>query len=177
MIFSKSIEGKRMRQKAQLEESVLFDQETGAFRPHIFDLWLDWEIRRGFRYQNFVSLIMLEPDTPLQDRKSLQDLVKLLRKNVRDTDIIGRLNGQRFGVILLLADLDGAYIMSKRLVEHVNEYVFEREPEKRIRLSIGGACFPTNGVDRNMLLEKAESMLIQAKQNGQKICLPHILNL
>jgi two-component system cell cycle response regulator len=163
-----------MRRQVQRFKNVLFDEETGVFRSDIFDLWLDWEIKRGFRYQNFVSLVMLEPDQPFHDKKSLKDLVSLVKKNVKDTDIIGRLDSQRFGIILLLADLDGAYVMSERLLEDVNEYVFEREPSKRIKISIGGACFPTNGIDKRVLLEKAEDMLKQAKQNGQKICLPHI---
>jgi len=153
----------------------LFDEETGVFRPSVFDFFLNWEIKRSFRYRNFVSLVMLEPNVKWQSKQSLRELIKLITKNIRDTDVVGRLNGYRFGIILLSSDLDGAYIMSERLLNHINNYVFEEEPEKTISISIGGACFPTNGIEKEVVYKLAEEMLNKAKQ-GKKtnICFPHL---
>ncbi len=145
------------------------DKDTRVFKRDLFNFWFEWEIKRGIRYQNFISFIVLEPDRAITNVKSLRDLVKVIKKNVRDTDIIGRLNDQKFGIILLMSDLDGAYIMASRLIEHVNNYIFEKEPFNSIDLSIGGACFPTNGIEKNVLIEKAELMLIEAKRNKHKI--------
>ncbi len=158
-----------------IEQLDFFDEETRVFKDRIFDFWLEWEIKRSLRYQNFISLIVLEPDSPVTNIKTLRDLVKVIKKNVRDTDIIGRLNGQKFGVILLMSDLDGAFIMARRLSEHVDNYIFEEEPHNKVTLSIGGSCFPTNGIEKNILVEKAELMLIEAKKNGRKIVFSNIL--
>ncbi len=141
------------------------DKETGVFKRDLFNFWFEWEIRRGIRYQNFISFILLEPDRGITNIKSLCDLVKVMKKNIRDTDIIGRLNYQKFGIILLMSDLDEAYIMASRLMEHVNNYIFEKEPSNSIELSIGGSCFPTNGIEKKVLIEKAELMLIEAKKS------------
>ncbi len=151
------------------KESEFLDRETGVFKRNLFNFWLEWEIKRGLRYQNFISLIVLEPDNLIRNIKTLKDLVKLIKKNVRDTDIIGRLNEQKFGIILLMSDSEGAFFMASRLLEHVNNYVFEKEPHKRLPLSIGGSCFPTNGIEKDVLIKKAEAMLLKAKNNFNKV--------
>ncbi|MDL1970265.1 MAG: diguanylate cyclase [Candidatus Desulfofervidaceae bacterium] len=159
-----------------LFKNSLFDEETGAFRHPVFDFFLNWEIRRSFRYRNFVSLVMLEPNIKLQSKQTLRELMHLITKNIRDTDVVGRLNGYyRFGIILLASDLDGAYIMAERLLNHINNYVFKEEPQKTLSISIGGACFPTNGIEKEMVYKLAEEMLNKAKQKKKKnkMCFPH----
>ena len=153
----------------------LFDKETGVFCTPVFDFFLEYEIKRSFRYQAFATLVMLQPDRKVSHIESIGELVKVLKRNIRETDIIGRLNGYKFGIILIGADLDGAWIMAKRVLEHVNNYEFVKEPDKKLPVSIGGACFPTNSVEKNELMLMAEKMLKMAqKRGGNIICFPHL---
>jgi len=165
-----------MIEKILIDGNGFLDRETKALISPLFNFLLDWEIRRSFRYQDFASLLILEPDKEPRDIKTLAELVSLIRRNIRETDIIGRLNGLRFGIILLAADLDGAYIMASRIMGHINNYAFSKEPQQRLNISIGGACFPTNSINKDTLFQLAKEMLEEAhKRGGNTICLPHLI--
>lgn len=165
-----------MIEKILANGSGFLDEETKALISPLFNFFLDWEIRRSFRYQNFASLLMLEPYNKPRNIETLAELVSLIKRNVRETDIIGRLNDFRFGIILLAADLDGTYIMSSRIMEHINNYAFSKEPQHRLKISIGGACFPTNSLDKDTLFQLAKEMLEEAhKRGGNTVCLPHLI--
>ena len=150
------------------------DKATGAFVPDLFSHLVGWEIRRSLRYQNFATLLVVEPDRRLRSPGSLEALVGLIKKNIRETDVVGRLANSKFAVLLLYADLDGAYITGSRILEHINNYVFSEEKTPQVTASIGGACFPTNStsIDGGELFTKAEEAFQKARKRGNTIILP-----
>ena len=150
------------------------DAGTGALLSGFFEYVVDWEIKRSLRYQNFATLLVLEPDRKPRYSETLGTLVSLIRKNLRDTDIVGRLNDGKFGVLLLHADLDGAYITASRIVEHINNYIFSEEKGQHLTVSIGAACFPTNStsVDKGDLFKEAEGAFRLARKAGNSIYFP-----
>ena len=152
----------------------LFNEETGALSSDFFDFLVEWEIKRSLRYQNFATLLILEPDRRPQSQATLGTLATLIRKNVRETDPIGRIGEARFGILLLKTDLDGAYIIASRIMDHISNYIFSKEEAHRLTLSIGGACFPINStsIERNDLFKEAEDALKVAKKRGNSIYFP-----
>jgi hypothetical protein len=155
-------------------KSDLLEEETGALLSNFFDFLVEWEIKRSLRYQNFATLLILEPDQKLQSPESLGILVTLIKKNVRETDLIGQIGKLRFGILLLKTDLDGAYIIASRIMDHINNYIFSKEKAQHLTLSIGGACFPINStsVDRCALFKEAEDALKVAKKKGGCVYFP-----
>ena len=154
--------------------SILFDKETETLTSCLFSFLVDWEMKRSLRYQNFVSLLIFEPDQKPQDTETLRTLVTLIRKHIRETDLIGRIGNTRFGLLLIKSNLDGAYITASRIVEHVDNYIFSQEKFQHLSLSIGGACFPTNitSLKTSDLFKHAENAFKVARQKNKIIYFP-----
>ncbi len=154
----------------------LFDEETGALLSDFFDFLVEWEIKRSLRYQNFATLLMLEPDRRPRSPETLRTLVMLIKKNSRETDLIGRISKVRFGILLLTTDLDGAYIIASRIMDHISNYIFSQEKVQHLTLSIGGACFPINStsIERFDLFKEAEDALKVAKKKGNCVYFPGV---
>jgi hypothetical protein len=154
----------------------LVDKETGAILSEVFDFLVGWEIKRSLRYQDFATLLILEPDRRPRAPETLGTLVTLIKKNIRETDLTGRIGTIRFGVLLLKSDLDGAYSTASRIMDHVSKYIFSQEKAQHLTVSIGGACFPTNltSKERSDLFKKAEDAFKVAKNKGESIYFPDL---
>lgn len=121
-----------------------------------FLFFLDLEVKRAQRYQNFLSVLNLE-FLPLAERtngNSLDDsyekLSKLLLEETRDSDIIGSsAEKDKLKVLLPYADAAGAEKVKERL-----EKVFDYYNFKSIgyNITIKQACFPLNGTSPDELM-------------------------
>lgn len=151
---------------------VFVDETTGTITSNLFHFLLEYEIRRSLRYQNFTTILIAEPDSKPHAPETLQTVVNLIRKNIRDTDFIGRINDITFGVLLLYTGLDGAYIAGTRILDHINRYNFPYEQTHHLTVSIGGACFPTDSTEMDALFKIAEDSFRTAKKTGNIIYLP-----
>jgi hypothetical protein len=152
----------------------LLDGETGTLLSHFFDFFVEWEIKRSFRYQNFATLLIVEPEQKPQSPETIGTLASLIKKNVRETDVIGRIGKARFGILLLSSDVEGAYIIASRIMEHIGNYIFSHEKAQRLTLAIGGACFPINStsIKKSSLFNEAEEALKVAKKMRDNIYFP-----
>ena len=154
----------------------MLDEETWVLRKQLFDFLFDLEVKKAIRYQYFVTLLFLEMDqgdgegaieAPQPPRDDLLRVVaELLRDELRSTDVIGRQADDRFSILLHHADDANTVRIGERLRRRVADYVFAQGLEGRRTVSIGGACFPTNGNYADDLLSEADRMLQQAKQEG-----------
>jgi diguanylate cyclase (GGDEF)-like protein len=138
--------------------------ETDVLNEEFFGYLIQLEIERALRYQNYVTLFFMEPDTKIEDSKKLEALTMILREEVRVTDVVGRVNHGRSGVILLHADHEGALSACRRVHDRIKDYLFS--PDNGFTISIGGSCCPCNTTDFASLTHMAETMLSLAKEQG-----------
>jgi len=149
----------------------MIDKETNVLEKRFFNYLADLEIDRATRYQNFVTLFYLEPDLEPDNGATLDTLAKILKEEFRTTDIIGRINHVRFGVILLYSDLQRSIVAGERLRKRIEDYLFSEKKKRTI--SLGGACFPINVTNSEDLISLAGRMLKLAKnKGGNTLCFP-----
>jgi hypothetical protein len=150
------------------------EEKTGLFLPDIFNFLVGWEIKRSFRYQNFATLLILEPDQILQSPSTMKTLVNLIKKNIRETDLIGQIDRDKFGILLLISDVEGSTIIASRIIDHIRNYIFSQKKDQHLTVSIGGACFPihSRSIQRYDLFKEAENALRTAKQKGDSVYFP-----
>lgn len=136
---------------------------------------LENELKRSLRYQNFTSILLFEAHS----RNSTEGveghldvaerMATLIRKETRDTDIIGRQGGNIVILVLLYSDKNIARKVGHRLSAWVSNYLSSSGKNSHI-LSIGGACFPSHATDSNSLYQRALEMLERAKaQSGNNV--------
>jgi diguanylate cyclase (GGDEF)-like protein len=108
----------------QLNELVTHDQLTGAYsRRDIFEQ-LERHASMRQRHGTPVSVIMFDLDHfkaindryghPVGDR-ALQEVVRAINAQLRDGDIVARVGGEEFLVLLPMTDLSAACLLAERL--------------------------------------------------------------
>lgn len=128
-------------------------------------------------YGKVVSMIMVDVD---QFRKVNQesgnliadqillDLAHMLRDEFRRRDLVWRISGEEFVILLPNTECKHAQILAERLLQNVREHVFEIDKKKiQITISMGLACTSADNEKRvDMLLEHANQAWTIAKQKG-----------
>jgi len=93
-------------------------------------------------------------------------LAKLLQENLRGDDLIIRIGGEEFLLVLPEAGLERAQEVCERLRQRVAGHGWEQvAPGLRVRLSIGLAAAPP--YDRRALVGRADTALYAAKRGGR----------
>jgi diguanylate cyclase (GGDEF)-like protein len=92
----------------------------------------------------------------------------------RRSDVAARYGGEEFVLILPETDLTGSLIRAERLRRSVAARQFEggeSQPLGYISVSIGVSCYPTDGGDKDTLIELADRGLYAAKDAGRnRVC-------
>ena len=100
--------------------------------------------------------------------KVLVDAANILKHHFRKTDIIGRLGGDEF--IVLMQNINSFSSIKNtvsRLVKEFDQTYGEEEKKVRITVSIGISLSPLQGSDFSTLYKKADEALYRVKENGR----------
>jgi diguanylate cyclase (GGDEF)-like protein len=100
--------------------------------------------------------------------RAIRHVVRTALRMVRVNDLIGRLGGEEFGIILPKADGDNAFIVCDRLRKRLRDDSMPLNEEQRLHLTIssGIACL-TDEDDAASLMERADKALYAAKRDGR----------
>jgi len=118
---------------------------------------LDLEVKRGRRYQNFLSILILDlialpdGDGGSDLEASCQMLTTLLAYEVRETDIFGAVGKNRVIVLLPYADLLAGDQAKSRFESFLKYYDFR---SKGCEVKIHQVSYPRDGTDTVDLMEK-----------------------
>lgn len=104
----------------------------------------------------------------------LKELGRLLLKNCRDIDLVSRIGGEEFSVVLgnlSKADTLKAAERIRKSVE-ANIFLLSSGAQLKITVSIGAAIYPDITDDITALKEAADIKLYEAKRTGRnKVCM------
>jgi diguanylate cyclase (GGDEF)-like protein len=154
---------------------TITDSLTGVYNRRYFDDALSFEIKRAARYVHPLALLYADLDNfkTVNDQwghstgdEVLRQVAVTLRAGVRNIDIVSRIGGEEFAVILPETPPDKAQLVAERLVKAVSEAECVRKI-KPVTLSVGIACFPQTTRSPEGLKQAADKSLYTAKQNGR----------
>ncbi|WP_248751496.1 diguanylate cyclase [Pseudomonas sp. MWU15-20650] len=97
----------------------------------------------------------------------LRRLSKVLRQNLRATDLAGRYGGDEFCVILPDMPLNRATEVMDALRDRFNALAYAQDPTLRASLSIGLAPYQPSHADSTSWLNDADQALYEAKSGGR----------
>jgi diguanylate cyclase (GGDEF)-like protein len=165
------------------------DPLTGLSNYRHFHEQLALEVQRARRMHYAMGLLIMDLDhfKQINDRhghpagdRALQRVAELLRKRLRRTDVVGRVGGEEFAVILPGDDLAQVGLVAEALRKAVEDLPaaegggFSSEPTP-ITLSIGGTSVMPETLDTQVLVDCADQALYEAKRNGRnqvRVCQP-----
>lgn len=98
----------------------------------------------------------------------LKEVAQRLRHGTRDSDLVARMGGDEFVVVLSEIDSrDDATVLASKLNELIAKPITIDGKSVRISTSIGISIFPENGKSGEELLGKADDAVYQAKAGGK----------
>ncbi len=99
----------------------------------------------------------------------LAALAQRLRSAVRERDLVARLGGDEFMLVLPDTDVHGAAHVADKLMARTAPVYDIAQHELSITASIGIAMYPQDGEDFDMLTQRADAAVYQAKRSGGSI--------
>jgi diguanylate cyclase (GGDEF)-like protein len=158
---------------SQLEQLATQDPLTNALNARAFSHELAQELSRNRRYGRPLALIYLD----LDDFKSVNDahghatgdavlrlVADAMRGAVRQADVVGRLGGDEFGVLMPETDGAVAHAAATRLGASIRT-VFRGTPS--VTASIGVVAVSGTEAGTDELLRKADQAMYEAKRAGK----------
>ncbi|MEW5902738.1 MAG: diguanylate cyclase [Pseudomonadota bacterium] len=168
----------RKAMEERFERQAHLDYLTGLNnRRHFMELG-EIELARAQRHGHQLSVFMLDIDHFKQFNDTyghkagdtvLQKLAAIMRDTLRSVDILGRVGGEEFAVLLPETDLDEAQEVAERLRLAVEQatVVFETGLPQRLTISIGVTTQRVQQTNLDILLNAADRALYQAKAGGR----------
>lgn len=153
----------------------MFGHATHSLDNGLYQYLLDLETRRAVRYSHFFSICHVGLDQDhVGDPGIVHTVTDILRETVRETDVIGLLNGLTFSVLLHNTEIQNACQVAERIRSRIADQMFTAgNANLRVTASIGCVCFPTHGNDTTTVLLRAGEMLAEAKTHGgNKVAVP-----
>ncbi|MBP7769994.1 MAG: transporter substrate-binding domain-containing protein [Aliarcobacter sp.] len=164
--------------KKRIEELSITDKLTGLYNRLKLDEIMLIKIEEFKRYGINFSIILIDIDDfkEVNDNYGhdigdyiLQKMAKILKENIRITDIIGRWGGEEFIIICNNTNLEQSQNFAEKLRKTVEKTNFEKVGTKTI--SLGLAQFNKND-DVKTIFKRADDSLYEAKTTGKnKICI------
>lgn len=149
------------------------DALTGLANRRAFDSFLAEAFALARRHGHPLSLVLLDLDRfksyndeyghPAGD-DLLRGMGRVLRTLARETDLVARIGGEEFALVLPETDLPGARVLAERVRATVERSHRFRRP---VTLSAGVAMIGGDSGDASSLIEDCDAALYRAKEAGR----------
>jgi diguanylate cyclase (GGDEF)-like protein len=176
-----AIENAQLR--AELRRWAVTDPLTGLLNRREVDRRLAQELERAARYDRSLALLMVDVD----DLKTVNDefghaagdevlcaFAEAAKSVVRTSDVVGRMGGDEFALVLPESDAQQATALGERLIEGFAKILRGRrnlpEPElvaEIVGVSIGIATNVDTPISSKELAASADGALYEAKRRGK----------
>ena len=160
---------------------------TGLPNRILFQDRLSQGIALAKREDRYCALIYLDLDRfkPVNDTyghhvgdQVLKLVADRLRQCVRESDMVARLSGDEFTIILpQIKEKNDAEAVVKKIIVELSKPFYVNEHHLQLDVSVGIAIYPDNGNNGDLLLKAADDAMYHAKGDGgsaycfaEKIC-------
>ncbi|MGE0357777.1 MAG: diguanylate cyclase [Burkholderiales bacterium] len=164
-----------------LEMQAHTDSLTGLANRRRFFEMAEAELARARRYDAPLSMLMLDIDhfKEVNDThghragdRVLQSLARTCLGVLRNVDVVGRVGGEEFAILLPETGLEGARDVAERLREAVERSAVARDEGVPLRITVSvGVAVLSEGVNLDTLLSQSDAALYDAKHRGRnRVC-------
>ena len=168
----------RKKLEEQLKQRAHIDYLTGVSTRRYFMEQAELELNRSIRYENPLSMMMLDADFFKRINDShghktgdlvLKKLAEICRYSLREVDIIGRMGGEEFAILLPETDNSAAIETAKRLRKAIAStgVPLEAGLPLHFTVSIGVSSLTSKEDNIDVLLNQADKALYEAKSAGR----------
>jgi diguanylate cyclase (GGDEF)-like protein len=163
----------RLRKSMDHEKKLArTDILTGALNSRAFNEALDLEIKRSLRYNSSLTLVYMDVDNfkLVNDRFGhkigdhvLATIGSVIRDSIRQNDVLGRLGGDEFGILLLETDPLQAYAVVTKLQEMLMPVV--QKNKWPISFSCGALSCTHTFCSAEKMISEADQLMYSVKKS------------
>ncbi len=165
----------------QLNTLATTDSLTGVVNRREFFRLAEQELARARRYSHPTALMMMDIDhfKRVNDQyghaigdDALRHFTGICRQEMRSEDVIGRLGGEEFAILLPETDVESAQILAERIRASLTQSSVNTQAEPlQMSVSIGVTERAEGETQLKALLQRADSALYEAKNQGRnRVC-------
>ena len=168
---------KRQRAEADLQRFARYDSLTGLPNRSFFLDTLERTLSRAGRQRTRSALVFLDLDgfKAVNDGLGhaagdivLQTMAERLRAGTRSSDLVARIGGDEFTVLVQnLARADDAALVARGLLDRLARPCRTDNHDVTLSASAGISVYPEDGTDADTLLRNADLAMYRAKQEGK----------
>jgi diguanylate cyclase (GGDEF)-like protein len=153
------------------------DELTGLPNRSAFGEAVNHAIQAGHRYGHMFTVMFMDLDRfkNINDTFGhsagdvlLIETAKRLKECLRESDVIARIGGDEFIILLReVTDQSQAAKVARKILSAVVKPLTIQGHECRVTASIGVSMFPTNALDEESLIKNADAAMYVAKEEGR----------
>ncbi len=170
----------RREMEEELRQQTVTDHLTGLTNRNGFKLALQAALERAKRAKDNVALMFIDLDhfKRINDNLGhdvgdflLRALATRLKEQVRSYDIVSRIGGDEFTVVIGgLAEAEDAAMVARKILNILRlPFLLKDEMRVIVSASIGIASYPECGNDIDTLMRAADVAMYQAKRDGRNL--------
>src|SRR5216683_2356337 len=167
----------RKRTEQQMEYQSYHDALTGLANRRLFQEHLTLALALAQRKRRPVAVLFLDLDHFKVVNDSLghtlgdsllREIATRLRGSVREGDVVARVGGDEFTIVLQeLEKKEDAAVMAQRVLRIISEPIDIEGQRLYVTASIGITVYPDDGEDAETLLKNADNAMYRAKAVGR----------
>jgi len=163
---------------AAQREDALHDPLTHLPNRLLFTERLSQNLQLARRSLESVCVLVMDLDgfKAINDRfgheagdEALVALAPRIKQSIRDSDLVCRMGGDEFAVVLVSCGVEEAEIVAAKITEAVAQPIFVKGHPLSVGISIGIAAFPQHGVETAILIRHADRAMYRAKRAGEPV--------
>ncbi|MEI8133112.1 MAG: diguanylate cyclase [Leptolinea sp.] len=163
----------------ELEQLAVTDYLTNLYNRRYFMQRGMEEVKRANRNSQPLALLMMDIDhfKKINDTSghaagdlALQQVAATMKTSLREIDILGRMGGEEFAVLLPNTPLADAALLAERIRHSIENMTIQSPGElliSAITISIGVAALTDGILNIDGLLRNADAAMYRAKHNGR----------
>lgn len=158
------------------EELEIRDELTGLFNENFIRTRLEEEISRSILYQRPCSFLLFNVDNfqdyrtkngEIESEAALKKIGGILNKGVCEIDKVARFGVDEFAILLPEKNKKQATFIADEMRKKIEDFFNNLSPDRRLTVSCGVSENPIDGSEANILIEKSQRFLKQAKALGK----------
>jgi diguanylate cyclase (GGDEF)-like protein len=165
---------------SETEHRLHIDERTGLTNAAAFDHEFRGVLAEASRHRRSFALLLIDIDHfktvndsfghDLGDRV-IAWFADQLSAHARTTDLLARVGGEEFALLMHDTTLPEALVLGERLRATVagTPYMVHDATPLRITTSVGIAIFPNDGIETRELFRAADAALYDAKRSGRNL--------
>ena len=166
-------------QEHELHKMAFIDPLANCNNRRSFLVNASTTFERSRRYNHTFAILFIDIDRfkDINDKyghaigdEAIKEMTRICQDNIRDSDVLGRIGGDEFGIILQECGLEFAIQTAEKLRERISDHIVSSDVGIiRFSISVGAATIVEADKDIYDVLKRADKNLYEAKRNGRNL--------